>query len=84
MMVSADDPAPIRELTPEVPEGLERVVMRCLAKAPEARYQSVTELDEALAPFDEEESHAVRWPEAALLAYEAERRPAPRGSRRDR
>lgn len=68
MMVSADDPAPIRELTPEVPEGLERVVMRCLAKAPEARYQSVTELDEALAPFDEEESQAVQWPEAALLA----------------
>ena len=67
MMVSADDPTPIRVLAPAVPEGLERVVLRCLAKNPDDRYQSAAELDEALAPFDEDESQSTRWPDAALL-----------------
>jgi eukaryotic-like serine/threonine-protein kinase len=67
MMVSSDQPTSIRELAPHVPESLEAIIMRCLAKDPDARWQSVTELDEALAPYDEEESQAVKWPDAAML-----------------
>jgi tetratricopeptide (TPR) repeat protein/predicted Ser/Thr protein kinase len=33
-----DEPAPLRTLRPEVPAGLARVVERCLAKDPSARY----------------------------------------------
>jgi eukaryotic-like serine/threonine-protein kinase len=67
MSVSSDEPVSIRELAPQVPEALEAIVMRCLAKKPEERYQSAAELGDALAPFDEEESQAVQWPRAALL-----------------
>ncbi|MBX3231466.1 MAG: protein kinase [Labilithrix sp.] len=41
----------IRSHRPEVPEGLEAVIDRCLAKQPEHRYQSVLELVQALEPF---------------------------------
>ena len=40
---------PPRELCPEIPEDLERVVLRCLAKAPELRYPDATHLSIALA-----------------------------------
>ena len=36
---------------PEVPLALERVILRCLEKSPEARYQNVAELAMDLAPF---------------------------------
>ena len=47
--IAADPPSPIRRA--DVPEQLMRVIGRCLAKNPEARYQSVAELQEALAPW---------------------------------
>ncbi len=43
-------PAP-RTLRADVPEALERVVLRCLAREVDHRFQSVAELAEALAPF---------------------------------
>jgi serine/threonine-protein kinase len=46
-----ESPTPLRELRPELPEDLCAVVMRCLKKAPEARYPDVRALAEALAPF---------------------------------
>ena len=44
-------PTPIRELRPETPEGLADVLERMIAKEPDRRYQTPTELAEALAPF---------------------------------
>jgi serine/threonine-protein kinase len=46
-----DHPVPMRELRPEVPEGLEEAVMRCLAKDRTQRFVTVSELARALAPF---------------------------------
>jgi serine/threonine-protein kinase len=50
MMAHARDPVvPSSQVHPGVPEDLERVVLRCLAKKPEDRYRSVKTLGEALA-----------------------------------
>jgi Tol biopolymer transport system component len=43
-----EDPEPISELAPETPVGLQRVVLRCLEKNPEQRFQSASDLAFAL------------------------------------
>jgi serine/threonine-protein kinase len=45
------EPAPIRQLVNGVPEGLERVVMRCLAKNRDERFTDVADLARALVAF---------------------------------
>jgi serine/threonine protein kinase len=47
------EPTPIRQLVPDLPDGLVAVVERLLQKAPEARYATTTEVIEALRPFVE-------------------------------
>src|SRR4030095_2460020 len=42
---------PLRDQRADVPERLEQVVLRCLARAPSPRFQNVVELAQALAPF---------------------------------
>jgi serine/threonine-protein kinase len=49
--IVADDPVPPTEARGDVPRELEAVVMKCLAKRPEARYPGVGALARALAPF---------------------------------
>ena len=49
--IQGEEPASIRKLRPEVPEELERAVMRCLTKRPEDRYQTLGQLVDAIAPF---------------------------------
>src|SRR5262249_47561580 len=41
-------PPPIREANPDVPEAYEAVIMKCLAKKQEERYQSMTEVHDAV------------------------------------
>ena len=41
-------PAPLIEVAPTVPNALDRVILRCLAKDPDRRYESMAELARAL------------------------------------
>jgi serine/threonine-protein kinase len=45
------DPAPLRTRAENVPPGLDDIVLRCLQRRPEHRFQSAAELANALAPF---------------------------------
>ncbi len=45
------DPTPIRSLVTGVPEGLEQIVMKCLAKKRDDRFADVGELAKALLPY---------------------------------
>jgi serine/threonine protein kinase len=46
-----DEPIPLRQHRPEIPEGLEQAVLRCLAKNRDDRFPTVWELGRALLPF---------------------------------
>ncbi len=48
---------PPSKIEPTVPEELERIILRCLAKSPAQRYPSVSELEEALG----ECACAINW-----------------------
>jgi serine/threonine-protein kinase len=49
-IIVGEPPRP-SELEPEVSPALEAIILRCLAKDPEDRFESVDELDAALAPL---------------------------------
>jgi serine/threonine protein kinase len=51
-MVLTEEPPRPRSLSPDIPEALELVVQRAMAKDPRDRYQTTAELEVALAPFD--------------------------------
>ncbi len=53
-MVAADPLPSLRDLRPEVPEGMERVIGWCMEKRPEDRPQNMAALAEALVPFGSE------------------------------
>ncbi|MHC4569837.1 MAG: protein kinase domain-containing protein, partial [Planctomycetota bacterium] len=48
-------PKPLTELRQDVPPGLDKVVARCLAKAPDGRYAAYKALRNALLPFSSKE-----------------------------
>jgi eukaryotic-like serine/threonine-protein kinase len=51
-----DDPIPLRQHRPEVPEGLEQAVLRCLMKDRNHRFPTVFELGRALLPYAQADS----------------------------
>jgi serine/threonine-protein kinase len=61
------EPTPVSELALEVPRKLVEVVARLMQKAPESRYENVSEVADALRPFAE----------SALPAPRSQGRPAP-------
>jgi serine/threonine protein kinase len=48
---ATEPPLPLRESAPEVPEPLERIVLRMMARSPERRYATPDEAAEALAGY---------------------------------
>jgi len=50
-LVLLKNPTPISLLRPDVPTGIERVLMRCLQKLPEHRFWSIRDLAEQLTEF---------------------------------
>ncbi|MEM9695431.1 MAG: protein kinase, partial [Myxococcota bacterium] len=52
--VLTEEPDPPRSIVPSIPQHLELIIQRAMAREPEDRYQSMRELDEALAPYDNE------------------------------
>ena len=51
LLVIGEEPKPLADLVPDLPPGLEEIVMRCLAKDRDKRYATVAELALALGPF---------------------------------
>jgi eukaryotic-like serine/threonine-protein kinase len=51
-----DDPIPLRQHRPEIPEGLEAAVLRCLMKDRNQRFPTVYDLGRALLPFAQSDS----------------------------
>jgi serine/threonine-protein kinase len=51
-----DDPIPLRQHRPEIPEGLEQAVLRCLVKDRNHRFPTVFELGRALLPYAQSDS----------------------------
>jgi serine/threonine-protein kinase len=58
--VLEEEPASLRAARPELPEELERVVMRCLKKSAGDRYRDIAELACALAPHGKHYAYADR------------------------
>jgi serine/threonine-protein kinase len=66
MLAHARDPVPPpSQIRPDVPEDLERIVLRCLAKPPSERFQDAESLERALAACaaaaDWDAHQAARW-----------------------
>ncbi len=59
MQILREDPAPVRELRQDLPEGLERIVGRCLEKDPAARYPTAGELCDQLRALEHRETGPI-------------------------
>lgn len=74
MMHISEPPPPLRTRNPDVPEALDRVVMRALAKDPADRFQSMAAFRSALEPI-------ARMASVQATAAPTEPSPAAKGTR---
>ncbi|MCA9584555.1 MAG: serine/threonine protein kinase [Myxococcales bacterium] len=70
-MVLKDEPAPPSTVVDTVPPDLEAIVLRCLEKDPERRFQSVADLAHALEPFGARSGSSARIRNVAAAAARA-------------
>jgi serine/threonine-protein kinase len=63
--IVAEQPTPMRSRCHDVPAELDAVVMRCLEKDPDRRYESTAQLARALAPFA---SHPAKLSARTVMA----------------
>jgi serine/threonine-protein kinase len=57
--IARDPPIPLRSLRSDAPEALEQVILRCLTRDLEARYQNAAELAHALTAFGSERTRGL-------------------------
>ncbi len=60
--VQFDNPLPVRKIAPRVPTDLETIVMKAMAKDPNARFQSAAELAAELKRFQDGKPLTIRPP----------------------
>jgi serine/threonine-protein kinase len=68
---------PLRSLRPGAPEGLEKLLLRCLQKNRNERYENVAELAEALAPFGPAHARHSAERTARILQVQTRRESGP-------
>ncbi|MEZ4302614.1 MAG: protein kinase, partial [Polyangiaceae bacterium] len=68
-MILHGEPAPLRDRAPDVSEGLEAVIFRCLSKDRDSRYSSAAALAVALAPFAPAEARAAAERIGAIVSH---------------
>ena len=56
--IANESPDPPRSVRADLPEGVEAVLLKCLAKLPEERYRNVAEVARAIAPFAPERARS--------------------------
>jgi Tol biopolymer transport system component/serine/threonine protein kinase len=72
--VLKEQPKAPSEVVPEVPRDLERIILRCLRKEPERRFQHATDLKVELQEVKEESDSQAETPAGVLTARHRRRR----------
>ena len=72
--VLKDQPKPPRELAPDVPKELERIILRCLRKDPGRRFQSMADVKIELLELKEESDSQASAPAGTATATRRSRR----------
>jgi serine/threonine-protein kinase len=57
--IVTEPPPPVRDFRPEIPEGLQAVILTCLAKDRKNRYRNIAEMAVALLPFGPRQAKAT-------------------------